>query len=170
MATRGHDTRTDQEKDPEVQRWMQQEDPTQIVRKGGVLCRVWTIPQELSTSRLSYQNSTVAHDIPLSGHLGRDSTYWPTLFRDVKQHCQTCEECQLHGAKACDWRTIQTDSHGYCWTVTEDRTRKSVYTCRQLLAILRRYLYGTLRLLRFWLNCSLVMGYLTYRPRNKLYV
>ncbi len=31
--------RTDQEKDPEVQRWM---DPTRIVRKGGVLCRVWT--------------------------------------------------------------------------------------------------------------------------------
>ncbi len=108
--------RTDQEKDPEVQRWMQQEDPTRIIRKGGVLCRVWTprdspgVVYEQIVLPKQYRSEVIklAHDIPLSGHLGREKTakrilrrfYWPTLFRDVKQHCQTCEECQLHGAKA----------------------------------------------------------------------
>ncbi len=56
----------------------------------------------------------------------------------------------------CDWRTIQTDSHGYCWTVTEDRTSSSSAT-RYPEAIPLRNIR---RLLRFWLNCSLVMGYL----------
>ena len=44
----------------------------------------------------------IAHDIPLSGHLGKDKTarrilqrfYWPTLYRDVAKHCQSCEACQ----------------------------------------------------------------------------
>ena len=44
----------------------------------------------------------MAHTIPLAGHLGKDKTasrilqrlYWPTLYRDVAELCQTCEECQ----------------------------------------------------------------------------
>lgn len=41
----------------------------------------------------------------LSGHLEKEKTvqrmlwrfYWPTVFRDCKKYCRTCEECQLHG-------------------------------------------------------------------------
>ena len=49
----------------------------------------------------------LAHDLPLAGHLGREKTtqqilrcfYWPTLFQDVKQYCQSCTECQLYGGR-----------------------------------------------------------------------
>ena len=44
----------------------------------------------------------LAHDIPMAGHLGRKKTvdqvlqrfYWPGVFRDVKDHCRKCEQCQ----------------------------------------------------------------------------
>ena len=44
----------------------------------------------------------LAHSIPLSGHLGKEKTarcilqrfYWPTLYQDVAEYCQTCEHCQ----------------------------------------------------------------------------
>ena len=42
------------------------------------------------------------HDIPISGHVGRDKTlqqvsrlfYWPTLRKDVIDYCTTCTSCQ----------------------------------------------------------------------------
>ena len=45
----------------------------------------------------------LAYSIPLSGHLGIDKTtqrilrrfYWPTVFKDVKEYCKQCPECQL---------------------------------------------------------------------------
>ena len=44
----------------------------------------------------------LAHDIPMAGHLGRNKTmdritrifYWPGMYGDVRNHCQTCAECQ----------------------------------------------------------------------------
>ena len=44
----------------------------------------------------------LAHDIPMAGHLGKHKTvsrlqqrfYWPGLFRDVNNHCKSCEQCQ----------------------------------------------------------------------------
>ena len=44
----------------------------------------------------------LAHEIPLTGHLGRKKTsqwilqrfYWPSLFKDVTAFCRTCERCQ----------------------------------------------------------------------------
>ena len=44
----------------------------------------------------------LAHNIPMAGHLGKKKTadrilqrfYWPGVFRDVEDHCRTCEECQ----------------------------------------------------------------------------
>jgi len=44
----------------------------------------------------------LAHEIPLSGHLGKEKTsrrvlqrfYWPTLYRDVSEFCKTCGVCQ----------------------------------------------------------------------------
>ena len=45
----------------------------------------------------------LAHSVLIAGHLGAEKTtqrvlrrfYWPSLYRDVKRYCQTCEECQL---------------------------------------------------------------------------
>ena len=47
----------------------------------------------------------LAHEIPLSGHLGVNKTYrkilnhfyWPRMRRDVAQFCQTCHSCQTVG-------------------------------------------------------------------------
>ena len=44
----------------------------------------------------------LAHDIPMAGHLGRKKTtdrilqrfYWPGIYRDVRDHCRSCEQCQ----------------------------------------------------------------------------
>ena len=106
--------KTEQEKDPSVQKWLQQEDPSRVVRKEGVLCRVWTPRHSPGTTYEQivlpkpYHSKVIqlAHDLPFAGHLGREKTaqrilrrfYWPTLFHDVKEYCQTCEECQVHGS------------------------------------------------------------------------
>jgi len=44
----------------------------------------------------------LAHEVPLSGHLGKEKTsrrvlqwfYWPTLYRDVSKLCKMCDTCQ----------------------------------------------------------------------------
>ena len=44
----------------------------------------------------------LAHDIPMSGHLGRTKTYqrvrsyyfWPTIYKDTKVYVYGCEACQ----------------------------------------------------------------------------
>ena len=49
----------------------------------------------------------LAHDIPMAGHLGRKKTmdrirqrfYWPKVYRDVKNHCRTCAQCQKSSMK-----------------------------------------------------------------------
>ena len=49
----------------------------------------------------------LAHQIPLAGHLGKKKTakrilqrfYWPTVFCDVKEHCQACTNCQKLSAR-----------------------------------------------------------------------
>ena len=54
----------------------------------------------------------LAHTVPLAGHFGKDKTaqrilqrfYWPTLYKDVEQHCRSCKICQKlshqHGPRA----------------------------------------------------------------------
>ena len=49
----------------------------------------------------------LAHTVPLAGHLGQKKTadrilkrfFWPRIFHDVKQYCQSCEECQHTAGK-----------------------------------------------------------------------
>ena len=44
----------------------------------------------------------LAHNIPMAGHLVKKKTadrilarfYWPGVYRDVEEHCQTCSPCQ----------------------------------------------------------------------------
>ncbi len=80
--------------------------------KDGLLFRKW-IPkghheQDVATEQLilpmQCRNMVLqlAHDIPLSGHLGKKKTtkrilqrfYWPTIHHDVAEYCRTCEVCQ----------------------------------------------------------------------------
>ena len=81
-------------------------------RRDGLLFRRWTPPgrdkQDMSIEQLVLPVQCrrtvleVAHDIPMSGHLGIEKTaqrilqrfYWPTLYRDVAEYCRTCEVCQ----------------------------------------------------------------------------
>ncbi len=91
---------------------MLQEDATRIKQNNGILCRTWrprnsTVTYEQIVLPEKYHRRVIklAHDIPLAGHLGREKTthrilrrfYWPTLFQDERNYCQTCKECQLHG-------------------------------------------------------------------------
>ena len=81
-------------------------------RKEGLIYRLWTPPGRCHDSTEVEQlvlpmqcRKTVlhtAHDIPLSGHLGKKKTttrllqrfYWPTIHRDVAEYCRTCSVCQ----------------------------------------------------------------------------
>ena len=81
-------------------------------QRDGLLYRRWTPPgrgkedMEIEQLVLPMQCRetvlTLAHDIPLAGHLGKDKTarrvlqrfYWPTLYRDVADHCRSCAVCQ----------------------------------------------------------------------------
>ena len=46
----------------------------------------------------------LARELPFSGHLSTEKTtqrvlrrvYWPSLFTDIKDYCQSCPDCQLH--------------------------------------------------------------------------
>ncbi|KAJ1134269.1 hypothetical protein NDU88_000722 [Pleurodeles waltl] len=58
------------------------------------------IPQEYRKFLL-----TLAHDIPLAGHLGQMKTWdrlvplfhWPSMSEDTKDFCKSCETCQVSG-------------------------------------------------------------------------
>lgn len=48
-----------------------------------------------------------AHDVPSSGHVGRDKTYellsrtyfWPGMYSEVARYCSTCPKCQQNKAR-----------------------------------------------------------------------
>ena len=58
------------------------------------------IPQKYQVTVLS-----LAHDIPMAGHMGVGKThrrvlqyfYWPGISRDVKHYCRSCRVCQSVG-------------------------------------------------------------------------
>ena len=107
-------------------RLLQQEDPTlseireaaanqtkqsKYFLQDGLLYRRW-IPSGEQVSNMSVDQLvlpshchkailSLAHEIPLAGHLGQKITerilqrfYWPTLFQDVREVCKACPECQ----------------------------------------------------------------------------
>ena len=81
-------------------------------QKQGLLYRLWTPPRREGPSmaveqlvlpvKCRKEVLQLTHSIPLSGHLGKEKTarrilqrfYWPTLYQDVAEYCQTCEHCQ----------------------------------------------------------------------------
>ena len=50
----------------------------------------------------------IAHTVPLAGHMGKEKTaqrllqrfYWPTLYHDVAEYCQSCPPCQKSSSRA----------------------------------------------------------------------
>ena len=81
--------------------------------RDGILMR-----QSCSTAGVTYEQVVVpascrqdilkiAHKIPMGGHLGHNKTtqrilmhfYWPSLFRDVREYCRSCERCQKAGGR-----------------------------------------------------------------------
>lgn len=116
---------------PEELSWLQREDPTlgraqqcadsqepvvrqgrqkgiiKFIRKNGILMRVVTeedktykqvcVPLQLRTDVMK-----LAHDTPMSGHMGSRRTLyrirvdfvWPGMSGDIRRYCQTCDICQ----------------------------------------------------------------------------
>ena len=66
----------------------------------------WTINHQIVVSK-AYRPEilNLAHETPMSGHLGINKTYhkilkhfyWPGLKSDVSQHCKSCHTCQMVG-------------------------------------------------------------------------
>ena len=66
----------------------------------------WTINHQIVVPR-AYRPEilNLAHETPMSGHLGVNKTYhkilnhffWPGLKSDVSQHCKSCHTCQIVG-------------------------------------------------------------------------
>jgi Integrase zinc binding domain/SCAN domain/Integrase core domain len=87
------------------------------VLRSGVLVRNWrdklspqeaTIHQVVVPVALRAKLLHIAHDIPAAGHLGVAKTrdrllrhfYWPSLTRDTKDYCRSCDTCQRLGKGA----------------------------------------------------------------------
>ena len=76
--------------------WRPHGDETDIVVNQLVL------PQQCREKVLS-----LAHSIPLAGHLGKEKTrkrimqhfYWPTIYKDVEHFCRCCRQCQKSSNK-----------------------------------------------------------------------
>ena len=51
--------------------------------------------------------TSLAHDVPMAGHMGVTRTkdcllqryYWPGIFTDTANYCQSCEVCQKSNPK-----------------------------------------------------------------------
>ena len=83
---------------------------TDFFRRDGLLYRRWSphwgngqvLEQLILPTMCRQAVMTLAHDMPMAGHLGIKKTadrilqrfYWPSLYRDVAKHCRSCEQCQ----------------------------------------------------------------------------
>ncbi len=74
-----------------------------FLSQDGTLCRYWAqkpvpIEQFVIAEKLVPTVLRLVHDVPISGHPGRDETlalarkkyYWPTLRTDVESHVAVC--------------------------------------------------------------------------------
>ena len=103
-----------QEVDEDVQEWRKKENSYRVLQKNGVWMRKWQPREDTQEYQQivlpkQYRNQVLklAHSLPIAGHLGQEKTikrllkrfYWPTLFRDTKEYCRRCPECQLSQIK-----------------------------------------------------------------------
>ena len=127
----GHDTRSksqliqEQQTDPEISKliiWALPEDeisqvPMCFYIKNGILMRKWrpfddpaddewaVYHQIVVPKSYRHEILSIAHESPMSGHLGINKTYhkvinhfyWPGLKSDVSKYCKTCHTCQMVG-------------------------------------------------------------------------
>ena len=84
-----------------------------FILKSGILYRIYVTPSEEEIHQIvlpqKYRSMVLelAHDIPLSGHLGIKKTrdrilqhyFWPGMFEDVALYCKSCQICQLSSSK-----------------------------------------------------------------------
>ena len=128
----GHDTMSksqliqEQQTDPEISelifRALPEDEISQVPMcyyiKNGILMRKWRRPFDVPADDewavyhqivvpKSYRHEilSIAHESPMSGHLGKNKTYhkiinhfhWPGLKSDVSKYCKTCHTCQMVG-------------------------------------------------------------------------
>lgn len=127
----GHDTLSrsqlveEQHSDPEIaslfQRVMPENEianvPVGYYERNGILMRKWRPPDVQADDEWSVSHQIVvphryrdnilslAHETPMSGHLGINKTYhkilnhffWPGLKSDVTRYCNSCHTCQMVG-------------------------------------------------------------------------
>ena len=127
----GHDTLSksqliqEQQTDPEMSklifRALPEDEISQVPMcyyiKNGILMRKWRpfdVPaddewavyhQIVVPKSYRHEILSIAHESPMSGHLGINKTYhkiinhfyWPGLISDVSKYCKTCHTCQMVG-------------------------------------------------------------------------
>ena len=96
--------------------------PVGYYLKDGVLMRKYRAPDVMASEEWSvvhqvvvpklYRNEimAMAHDLPLSGHLGVRKTkdrilrqfFWPGINKDVQDYCKSCHTCQVVGKYKAD--------------------------------------------------------------------
>ena len=114
----------EQENDPQIREIAEsieigdsQTENTYFYKENGILLRCWRPPdarkeEEWKTNHqivlptvFRNQILSMAHDCPLSGHLGIRKTlyridrhfFWPKMQKDVAKYCKTCHLCQIVG-------------------------------------------------------------------------
>ena len=131
LVEEGHDIRSrsqlskEQHKDPEILPLFQKavsetdlaQDPICFYIKNGILMRKWPSPEIPADDEWAVNHQIVvpkiyrseilslAHETPMSGHLGVNKTYhkilnhfyWPGLKTDVSNYCRSCHTCQVVG-------------------------------------------------------------------------
>ena len=131
LVEEDHDIRSrsqlsqEQHKDPEISPLFQKavskmdlaQDPICFYIKNGVLMRKWRSPEIPADDEWAVNHQIVvpkiyrseilslAHETPMSGHLGVNKTYhkilnhfyWPGLKSDVSNYCRSCHTCQVVG-------------------------------------------------------------------------
>ena len=131
LVEEDHDIRSrsqlskEQHKDPEISPLFQKavsetdlaQDPICFYIKNGILMRKWRSPEVSADDEWAVNHQIVvpkiyrseilslAHETPMSGHLGVNKTYhkilnhfyWPGLKTDVSNYCRSCHTCQVVG-------------------------------------------------------------------------
>ena len=131
LVEEGHDIRSrsqlskEQHKNPEISPLFQKvvsetdlaQDPICFYIKNGILMRKWRSPEVPADDEWAVNHQIVipkiyrseilslAHETPMSGHLGVNKTYhkilnhfyWPGLKADVSNYCKSCHTCQVVG-------------------------------------------------------------------------